>query len=107
MIAYVGLAVCFVAVGLTAQFYRAKAAVLEVKAERLENDLAASAGRITWLEDRLEAEMTANAERAARLNGSAAGHEELKRELETCDLDSGWSVPGALYERLCRQIPLS
>jgi predicted nucleic acid-binding Zn-ribbon protein len=99
-----GLILAIVLAG-TAAFYRAKSRTLEREKAELEGHLSSAYRRISYLDRQLEAEREAVTERASRLNESAAAHEELKRELETCDLDSQWSVPGALYDRLCGNSP--
>jgi hypothetical protein len=69
----------------------------------LEAQAARAAEANLALERALRQERAASFERDARLEGSAGSHEALAEELkEACEYRAGWSVPGALYERLCR-----
>lgn len=54
------------------------------------------------LRSELDAERAAMDERAARLASQERETREFRNELAKCDLDPGFVVPGALYERLCK-----
>ena len=70
------------------------------EAGRAKAEAALKAASISLNQERAAAD-----ERAERLNASSESHRALEKELADCDLDGGWTVPRALYERLCRPAP--
>jgi hypothetical protein len=95
------LAITVLLTGTTLWFkfrYEGAAAARDAALASLESERAANAR----LRVELDAERSAALERAAREAESARDREALVSELKDCDLDEGWRVPDALYDRLCR-----
>jgi hypothetical protein len=53
---------------------------------------------------KLAAEREAALSRAVRLEAAEKDHEEFSKTLDSYDLRPDWTVPDALYERLCRPV---
>jgi hypothetical protein len=86
---------------------------LDWRVDILKNENAALTARAEGMEslarsrlEALERRAAAAEERAGRTAAAQIEREALINALdETCDYDSDYSLPDALYERLCRPVP--
>jgi hypothetical protein len=80
------------------KFYKAQVEADAKELARLDGLLKSQAAVIM-------ANTKAAKEQAQRYKEATEDHEAFKAEFDVCEYDSTWTVPDALYERLCRGAP--